>query len=286
MKLPILVSYAYARKSIAKFEALIADDRIEVLLDCGAFTAKNAGEVITLDAYCSFLDTYKHRIFKYLALDVVGDPVQTEVNLQTMLDRGYLPSPVHVRGDDEQKMNELFELSDFVALAGLRIPGRGQCDGAYIKKKMEWANGRDVHWLGFVRAEYFQMRPYSCDSVSWSTGEQFGNMHCYLGNGRFVTRTFARRGEIWANRRARDLVLQSGVSQGQFNDQRFWTSNRGMEGWQYMTVLVSGESWVRYVWDIYQRYGVKIFMASTLTDPQVAAINYGLAQNPELFDGS
>lgn len=286
LKLPVLVSYAYARKQRPKFEALISNPKVELLLDCGAFTAKNAGEVIELDDYCAFLNDYGERIFRYLALDVVGDPIATDRNLQIMLDRGYSPAPVHVRGDDEARMNELFELSDFVALAGLRIPGRGQCDGSYIKTKMDWVNGRMVHWLGFVRPEYFHLGPYSCDSASWSSGEQYGNMHCYLGNGRFLTKQFQTRASVWANRRARDLVLQTGVSQAEFNDQRFWTSNRGMQGWRYMTVLVSGESWMRYIVDIYRRYRTKIFLASTLTDPQLAAIEYGFAVNEGLYDGN
>ena len=84
MKFPILVSYAYARKKIDEFRLLASNPNVDLLLDSGAFTAKNVGETILLDDYCKFLDEWKTKIFRYLALDVVGDPVSTESNLQVI----------------------------------------------------------------------------------------------------------------------------------------------------------------------------------------------------------
>jgi hypothetical protein len=267
VKFPILISYAYARKCPAEFEWYANNPDVDVLLDSGAFTAKNTGQIITLDEYCTFLDKWKDRIFRYLALDVVGDPAATESNLQEMLRQGYKPVPVHVLGDDEKRMDYLFEVSDYVALAGLRRPGKGQCPPEYIKAKMKWAKGRQVHWLGYVRENMFAaFRPYSCDSASWAAAEMYGRMELYLGNGRwqvcmgYTTRDKLRTPEMAAT------LKRLGFTSKQFDDPNCWKKAR-LDGYgidEYMILIVTADSWVQWVLDIQKRYGTRCFIATTL----------------------
>jgi hypothetical protein len=187
-RFPILLSYAFVRKSKpALIEALFTNPDVEILLDCGAFSALNAGEEIKLSDYIGFLDDWKDKLFGYLALDVLGNPDATSANLATMLDHGLHPIPVHVRGDGEARMDELFQYSDWVALGGLRRPQRGWCKRSYVKQKMDWAKGRNVHWLGYTKQQMIAaFKPYSVDSASWASGQMYGFCHVYLGDGRWL----------------------------------------------------------------------------------------------------
>jgi len=213
VKFPVLVSYAYARKATARFAELANRPDVELLLDSGAFTAKNTGEDISLDEYCSFLDEWGPKLFRYLALDVVGNPEGTDRNLKEMLRNGYKPVPVHVLGDDQRRMDELFEYSDYVALAGLRRPHKGGAPKEYVAAKMKWAAGRDVHWLGYVREPMIAaFRPYSVDCASWTAGQMYGAARVYTGHGKWIAAKFDTRSAILENKSA--MALLSGMRPG------------------------------------------------------------------------
>jgi hypothetical protein len=107
-KLPLLISYAYLREEPATLERVMNHPDVELLIDSGAFTAMNAGSEIDLSDYIEFLHRWKDRIFGYMALDKLQDPVQTDRNLRIMLEAGLKPIPVHVLGDDGRRMDELF----------------------------------------------------------------------------------------------------------------------------------------------------------------------------------
>ena len=87
---PLLVSYHYFRKWPKADQELVLSGKTGAqgftwMLDSGAFSAKNSGAEINIDEYMGFL--HKHgKVFTggYVALDVLGDPVQTEKNLDIM----------------------------------------------------------------------------------------------------------------------------------------------------------------------------------------------------------
>lgn len=267
MKFPVLVSYAYARKNLEDFAIYANHPSVDLLLDCGAFTAKNAGETINLEDYCRFLDEWGDKIFRYLALDVVGDPKATDANLREMLRAGYKPVPVHVLGDDQRRMDELFEMSDYVACAGLRRPHKGGAPKEYVAAKMKWAAGRDVHWLGYVREPMIAaFRPYSCDSNSWSSGHMYGNMRLYFGRGRWDSFFFKTRSRLYSNRDAFGLVSRLGFSKEQIEDPLCWRMSRrhGYHDDRFLPLMATTDSWVRYVIDVQKRFGTRIFLATGL----------------------
>ena len=264
MKFPVLVSYAYAKKNRAGFADLVARPHVDLLLDCGAFTAKNAGEVITLDEYCDFLDEWGSRIFRYLALDVVGDPKATDANLKEMLKAGYKPVPVHVLGDDQRRMDELFEMSDYVACAGLRRPHKGGAPKEYVAAKMKWAAGRDVHWLGYVRESMIAaFSPYSCDSSSWCSAQIYGQMRAYLGRGQWVSCGYRDRDTVRKNKHVMRLIQSLGFTSSQFDDPMCWrgATSHGYPEETELSNAVTSDSWVRYVIDINKRYRTRVFLA-------------------------
>lgn len=263
MKFPVLVSYAYARKATARFAELANRPDVELLLDSGAFTAKNTGEEISLGEYCRFLDEWKHKLFRYLALDVVGDPRATDVNLREMLRSGYKPVPVHVLGDDQRRMDELFEMSDYVALAGLRRPHKGGAPKEYVAAKMRWAAGRDVHWLGYVREPMIAaFKPYSVDSASWTAGQMYGVARIYTGSGRWIDARFSTRSAILENKAAMRLLAAMGFASCDVNNPAAWRNGGPVE--RFLVPAITADSWVRYSVDIQRRYGTRLFLATAM----------------------
>jgi len=264
MKVPILVSYAFVNSDDSRqmFDELVNDERIDVLLDCGAFSAKNAGAEIKLEDYCKFLDEYKDRLVGYLALDVVGNPKATEANLQEMIKSGYEPMPVHVLGDDGKRMDELFDLASWVALAGLRRPKRHQCPPSYLKQKMQWAAGRKVHLLGYVRADAMKTyRPYSVDSASWNVAQMWGWLYIYNNNGDFIKGRFHHRNEMAKHRKVRETLLRFGVTPDRWNDPKAWRYTKDCPNF---TVEITIDAFFRYIVDAAKNSGTRIFIAYTL----------------------
>lgn len=261
-RFPLLISYAYLRAHRAEvIEELLANELFDVFLDSGAFTAKNAGEEIKLAEYVGFLKEHAPRLFGYVALDKLQDPVETDRNLQTMLDAGLRPVPVHVFGDDEARMDYLFGVSDWVALGGLRRPKRGAAPIEYIQEKMKWARGRRVHWLGLTNQDLLlRFRPYSCDCSSWASGEMYGSAVLYFGKGRWsrVERTEARRRVLSAS--DHEVLARAGVRVADFFDNVRW-GKRGNDE-DLVPMNVSAWSWVRYILDMQRVHGVRVFLAT------------------------
>ncbi len=284
MKFPVLISYAYAKKCRKTFEAHMERDDIDVLLDCGAFTAKSTGMEITLQEYCTFLDKWADRLFRYLALDVVGNPAGTDANLQAMLAAGYRPVPVHVLGDGQERMDYLFSISDYVACAGLKRPGKGHCSPEYIKQKMQWAAGRNVHWLGFVREEFFSLRPYSVDSNSWASSQMYGRMDIYLGAGKWIDCNYATRGKVIKNKQFRAILDTLGISATQLNNKEHWRSNASLGMDAFVSRHVTVDSWVRYVIDIYKKFGTRVFIATGLSDSNDECLRNAIARHRSEFE--
>ena len=279
-KFPVLVSYAYARTRAGRavFDSLVKDDLVDVLLDCGAFTVYNSGGEIKLDDYLRFVDDYKDNLYGYMSLDVVGNPKATDVNLREAIKQGFKPMPVHVIGDGKQRMDELFELSDCVALGGmyrnqeLRMARRYVL--TYIKEKMRWAAGRPVHWFGVTRKDLLPtFRPASIDSTTWANGSLYGQLCVYVGNGRWVTAyNYAKRRAVACNSQAmkRCLTVSEDFAQG-INLKIAWG------GATSPVNDITTDSWVRFSCDVYQWFGTRVFLSTVpntaSTDPLVNAIH-------------
>lgn len=271
-KFPILISYAYARtkSGTANLQRLIDTDLFDIMLDSGAHTAYNTDQEIDLDEYCDFLTANQSKLFAYIALDVVNNPKATDINLNEMVRRGYKPMPVHVVGDEKQRMDDLFSLSDYVALAGcMRNKALGYSRkfvDAYIKQKMEWADGRKVHWLGYTSPPLLAgLKPYSCDSSSWRESERWGQMRVYGGNGQFFVVSYHQRNKIRQDknimRACRQVVSDWDVI---MDDPQTWRSKKMNE--------ICLDSWVRYSMDFRKMFGTRIFLAMLPIPDQVGGM--------------
>ena len=278
VRFPLLVSYAYLRQLKPEtFHWCIHEAKKEgfdVLLDCGAFSAANAGHEITLKEYVDFLQEHGDAFFAYLALDKLKDPVQTKKNLDIMYKVGLDPCPVHVLGDTEKTMDELFERASLVFLGGFRRPGRGPARKDYIMKKMQWAKGRDVHWLGYTNQDMLlALKPYSCDSSSWGASQRWGLCDIYLGNGKWHhSRRWSRHERLPV--RALAEIQKVGYSLQDWRKDSNWSQKKD----ELMSMDITTSSWIRYVMDMRRAHGTRIFLASTLIDTDVLKIRKYWAQ--------
>lgn len=269
------MSYAFL-KGVGEetLAAVLEDDRFELLIDSGAFSAKNAGIEIDLDEYMAWLHKWEKHLHGYIALDVVQDPEATDANLRIMVKDGLKPVAVHVFGDTEERMDELFTLTDWVAIAGLRRPKRGQAPKSYVKMKHQWAKGRQVHWLGYTSQVMLEgLRPYSCDCASWLAADIWGKVPVYLGRGLWIPQfTYPQLYEkgYHLDPRIRRAVESYGVEWTDFLSAEMWRYSGDKEKWpgaeETASKQVCVRSWARYVMDFKRRFGVRIFLAGQPSD--------------------
>jgi hypothetical protein len=182
-KLGILAAFPYCKSQLlAVFQERAAD--IDLFLDSGAFTAWNAGKTVALNDYCTFIETAPIRPWRYLMLDVVGQPEATRVNLAEMRRRGLDPVPIFTRGEDPSILEDYYASSEFVAWGG--VTGVNTNSTKWLLKARELAgqNMRRTHILGMTRPNIVHtVRPYSIDSSTWSCTPRYGHIMLYMGNG-------------------------------------------------------------------------------------------------------
>jgi hypothetical protein len=245
---------------------LLNNPNLEVLLDSGAFSALNIGSEIDLQEYITFLRQWGGRLFGYMLLDKLGDVNVTARNYETMLDAGLHPIPIHVRGDNEERMNYLFDRSAYVALGGFRRPKRGWSSKGYVSLKMNWAAGRPVHWLGYTRQDMLPIyRPYSCDSANIMSGAMYG-----------LVMTFDR-GRIRQYDRPKIMEMNTppvplaralagvGARWQDLKDSRSWRVSKraGQRYVEHLPHLICAWSYCQYARWAAQNLGVRVFMATT-----------------------
>ena len=182
----ILVAYPYFKRPVLDFIKRQRRDTYRLIVDSGAFSAWNIGKQITLDEYCKFLESIGSiSPFKAVQLDVIGNPEATWKNFLIMKKRGFDVMPVFTRGDTIERLDEMYEHTDYIMFGGI-VSGEGNLQ--YIKWFMERNKGRKVHWLGFCNADFVKhFKPYSVDSSSWASGSRFGTIHLYKGFGHLTS---------------------------------------------------------------------------------------------------
>lgn len=154
--------------------------------------------------------------------------------------------PVFTRGEDPAYLDELYKVSDCVAIGGL--VGTGNTPG-YVKFIMRHAKGRKVHLLGYAGKAILSFRPYSCDSSSHDAA-RFGRVNIYLGNGRWEYITSKHPRAI--SKAAIAACHRCGV-----DIDRLCNS----ESWSRYAITANGIFQAAYIEDVYARTGVLLFAA-------------------------
>lgn len=256
--LPVLVAYPYMKANMARRFAAMGDT-VEVLIDCGAFTAWKAGKSVSLDEYCSFLDGLPFKPWRYFALDVIGDPEATARNLEIMRARGYDPMPIVTRGETLDEMDRLFGLTDCLGLGG--VSGADKASYAWVRHMMNHADSRKTHILGFTDTDWIKyLRPYSCDSSSWASGSRYGTLTLYMGQGSMK----ALPAEKYALRRPDPAVaarmLRYGIDPAELRDRK---ARSGMDA---PLQRLCTASWAELSIDVRLRFGTRLFLVAVGED--------------------
>ena len=251
----ILVAYPYMKKDVI---SILNENysSIKFLLDSGAFTAWKAGETISIDEYCRFIESLPFNPWKYFALDVIGDPEKTLKNYEVMLERGFRPIPIFTRGEDISIIEHYYKTSDVVGIGGL-VGTQG--NKGFVKGIMKIIGERKVHWLGFNAKEFISSyRPYMCDSSSWSSSFRYASAKVYEKNGRWISFTKKDMAEK-PDRALMNLILDHGVDPRRLAIDSEWSNgNREKE---FAIETLTHRTWVKYQDDIFNKLKVNFFLA-------------------------
>jgi len=265
-KIPVLISYAYLRKAAPEIiEWWASQPELEVIVDSGAYTAWASGDPIDVADYIAWLKDWGHRFWRYFALDVVKEPKPTRQNLFKMWDAGLDPVPVHVFGEDEAWMNELYEHTDFIAVVIRQQMGDPD---SFIRRvlplKMQWAAGRKVHWFGYTNHKQItKWKPYSCDTSSWASGTFFGTAKVYYGKGRWKAFCHADTINGPMPKILGEALREYGYSYEKAQDANLWKRviSQGLESDEFIPHWITVNSWIKFVRDIKKHFGTDLYLA-------------------------
>jgi len=250
--LNILLSFPYVDDGVIRAMGS-APDNVRILLDSGAFTAWKAGTEIDFDAYIAFLKDPPFPIWRYMTLDVVGDPTRTEANTKRLRDAGLNPIPIFTRGDSIDRIDEMYLDSDLVALGGL-VGTRGNT--GFVRGVMRHIGDRRVHWLGFTRHQFLcYYRPYSVDAANWQSAARYGSSYLYHGRGKM---TQINRSDFHEKPSAETMtaIRRLGFDPKLFQHEQNWRGSR-----TNFAVRLCASSYIRYMQDLERQTGTRFFMS-------------------------
>lgn len=179
---------------ISDFEANNIHLYKDFLLDSGAFSFFGNAKVDIhsyIDKYIDFINKYD--IKKYFELDLYtlpefGIKKTEEIRNYIELKTGKQSIPVFHKILGMEYYKNLCENYKYIA-----IGASGQHDSRWtrtnpelLKKMVLYANQKNVkvHGLGYTKIEMLKKIPfYSVDSTSWLSGNRFGSIYIFNGNG-------------------------------------------------------------------------------------------------------
>ncbi len=144
-----------------------------LMLDSGAFSAKNKGTTIDIHKYIAFIKKHSDIFEYYITLDVIGNGEASYNNLKIMEDNGLRPIPVYHYGTDMKWLFKYLDQGyDYIALGGLvRKPGLvNWLDILWTDHLTDDNNYPIVKIHGFGLTDFkllFRYPWYSLDSGTW-----------------------------------------------------------------------------------------------------------------------
>lgn len=200
--------------------------QVRLFLDSGAFTAWKSGKPIELDDYCKFIEELPIKPWRYLMLDVIGDPEATMRNYETMLDRGFKPVPIFTRGEDPAIIDKLYETSDIIAIGGLVGTQKNK---GFAKGILEHLKGRPAHLLGFTNKTFIKaLRPYSCDSSSLQGAARYGQVELFNERDGTWFKMMKTEFNRMPSKEAIDIIKSYGVNALALAINQNWVGNRSL----------------------------------------------------------
>ena len=229
-----------------------------VLLDSGAFTYHRKNIDMPVENYIEFLKGLTVPIWRYFTLDVIGNPVTTMVNLRKMYDAGLTPIPIWQRGMTRDEIDEMYEMSDLVAIGG--VVGRPHLLQWAIEKL--WPKNRKLHILGLGAAYKIEKyAPYSIDNSNFSE-YRWGRIKMYMGRNRWLP---ALKYGDKPTLEQRWFIEGCGFDPDLLRTRSVWYNYRHVGSGQPAHVPVPGSisaaSWQWYALDLRERGLTRVFMA-------------------------
>jgi hypothetical protein len=148
-----------------------------IMLDSGAFSMAKSGKKLDLIEYCEYIKLRKPA--KYISMDVIGNPEQSELNLLEMVKQDLDPIPVFHAGSDFKFLQRLVDMGyTYICLGGTvgqKNPQRIEFFDTVFAKYPEIK----FHGLGMTSLELLKRYNfYSVDSTTWLIPDRAGR---YIG---------------------------------------------------------------------------------------------------------
>lgn len=164
-----MISYYYWKKHRTPLRT-IRQRGAHVMLDSGAFSAWKKGESINVEDYVNYIRA--GCVGKYVVLDVVGDPEETDFNQRTMEESGLYPIPVFHIGSKWERLDMLAGKYPLIALGG--TVGRSRTEReTFFDEVFARHPETCYHGLGMTIPALMRKYPWmSVDSTTWLTGKK------------------------------------------------------------------------------------------------------------------
>ena len=178
----LLLSYHYYKGCSEIIREYVHRDWV---LDSGAFSAKNSGVEIDLDAYIDFCKEVlagPDPPAEIFALDVIGDAEGTKRNTEKMWEAGVEAIPAYHIGEPEQYLLDYAATYPKIALGGVaRLNSHLKHNWSRECFARVWP--KRIHGFGFgVERSILGLPFHSTDSTSWELNPcAFGRWKSYTG---------------------------------------------------------------------------------------------------------
>lgn len=185
--LSLLESFFFLRdsKDFEFMKKLTKEDKLDLFLDSGAFSAYSKGVEIDIDEYAEFIRENQHILTAYANLDVIGDPVATWKNQRYLENLGLNPVPTFHYGENVKWLKKYIKRGyDHIALGGMVPIGtsalRKWLDKIWLKYLLDAKGNPTIKIHGFgmtVFSLMFRYPWYSIDSTTWVLQAAMGQLY-------------------------------------------------------------------------------------------------------------
>jgi hypothetical protein len=160
------------------------NNKVELFLDSGAFSAWTQKKEINLKDYIQFIKENENVITVYANLDVIGDDEATWKNQRIMEKAGLHPLPVYHFNDDIKHLHYCIANYEYFCLGGmarhttnLRTMFLDKCFQFICNTKDNIPNNK-IHGFGMTSLTLMLRYPwYSIDSTSWVVTGRNGSIY-------------------------------------------------------------------------------------------------------------
>ena len=168
-------------------------NKVNLFLDSGAFSAKTQGVEIDINEYINFIKEHESVIDIYANLDVIGSAEGTWKNQMIMEKAGLKPLPVFHYGEDEKWLKRYLNKEyEYIALGGMvKTPRLINWLDHIWSTYLTDSSGMPiikVHGFGLTGLRLMMRYPwYSVDSTSWVVTGRLGSVYVpRFANGKWL----------------------------------------------------------------------------------------------------